>query len=132
MKRNRLIRLTLFLMAVILLSTYGFAASWARAAEATVTSIFVPLEEDVTLSNGDVVTFSGQVHVHAGHLFGSLRADGKHVRQSHRHRRNERNVGSHVSPCGRVRILTFEAKPLESSGGHQRNLPRYECDKTKH
>jgi hypothetical protein len=63
MKRNRLIRLTLFLMAVILLSTYGFAASWARAAEATVTSIFVPLEEDVTLSNVDVVTFSGQVHV---------------------------------------------------------------------
>jgi hypothetical protein len=60
MKNIKLFRI---LSAVILLGICGFFAGTASAASATVTSLFVPLQGDVTLSNGDVVTFSGQVHV---------------------------------------------------------------------
>jgi hypothetical protein len=34
-----------------------------QAEPSQVTSLFVPLAGDVTLSNGDVVAFSGEVHV---------------------------------------------------------------------
>jgi hypothetical protein len=45
---------------ILLLGLYGGPAN---AASPTVSNLYVPLEGEVTLSNGDVVTFSGQVHV---------------------------------------------------------------------
>lgn len=51
----------LFIVAtVILLGLYGVVVT---ASTATVSNVYVPLEGEVTLSNGDVVSFSGQVHV---------------------------------------------------------------------
>jgi hypothetical protein len=63
MKLIRSCRGALILIAVILLGLYGFQANAASAAAPRVSTRFVPIEGNVTLSNGDIVFFSGQVHV---------------------------------------------------------------------
>ena len=60
MKFIRTFRSAFIIATIILISIYGVVV---RASSTTVTNIYVPLEGDVTLSSGDVVTFSGQVHV---------------------------------------------------------------------
>jgi hypothetical protein len=52
------------MIAVILPGLYFFSpVSRAAATSETVSNLYVPLEGELTLSNGDVVTFSGQVHI---------------------------------------------------------------------
>jgi len=46
--------------AIILIALHGVMAA---APSTRVSNVYVPLQGEVTLSNGDVVTFSGQVHV---------------------------------------------------------------------
>ena len=63
MKLIKLFRGAFILIMVIVPGLYFFSASASNAAAPTVSNLYVPLQGDVTLSNGDVVTFSGQVHV---------------------------------------------------------------------
>src|SRR5262245_47548478 len=51
-----------FIVIAALLSLCG-AARATQPGPPTVTSLFVPLEGDVTLSNGELVRFSGEIHV---------------------------------------------------------------------
>jgi hypothetical protein len=63
MKLIKLFRGAFILIVVLVPGLYFFSASASNAAAPTVSNLYVPLQGDVTLSNGDVVTFSGQVHV---------------------------------------------------------------------
>jgi len=63
MELIKLFRGAFILIVVIVPGLYFFSASASNAAAPTVSNLYVPLEGDVTLANGDVVTFSGQVHV---------------------------------------------------------------------
>jgi hypothetical protein len=63
MKLIKLFRGTFILIMVIVPVLYFFSASASGAAAPKVSNLYVPLQEDVTLANGDVVSFSGQVHV---------------------------------------------------------------------
>jgi hypothetical protein len=69
MKLIRLLRGTFILISVILPGLYFFSsASAAGATSPTVSNLYIPLEGDVTLSNGDVVTFTGQPRSDTGHV----------------------------------------------------------------
>ena len=52
------------ILGAVVLTSLCTAPAWAASpGPPEVTSLFVPLTGDVTLSNGDVVSFSGEVHV---------------------------------------------------------------------
>jgi hypothetical protein len=63
MKLIKLFRGAFILIVVIVPALYFCSASAANAVAPTVSNLYVPLQGEATLANGDVVSFSGQVHV---------------------------------------------------------------------
>jgi hypothetical protein len=63
MKLIKLFRGAFIVIVVIVAGLCFLSASTANAVAPTVSNLYVPLQGNVTLTNGDVVTFSGQVHV---------------------------------------------------------------------
>ena len=60
MKLISLFREVFIIATVILVGLYGISVT---ASTTTLSNVYVPLDGEVTLPNGDVVTFSGEVHV---------------------------------------------------------------------